>query len=97
VWTPLLDALAATDARATFFLIDEHITDETRSIVRRIAEEGHAIGLHSGTRRLMIGRRPTWPRFSIAMPDASRRSPAGSRAGCFARTPGGGAARCTAD
>jgi peptidoglycan/xylan/chitin deacetylase (PgdA/CDA1 family) len=55
VWTPpLLDALAATDARATFFLIDGHITDDTRDIVRRIADDGHAIGLHSGTRRLMI-------------------------------------------
>lgn len=54
-WTPsLLDALAATDARATFFLIDEHITDDTRDIVRRIADEGHAIGLHSGARKLMI-------------------------------------------
>ena len=54
-WTPpLLDTLAATDARATFFLIDDHITDETRDIVKRIADEGHAIGLHSGTRRLMI-------------------------------------------
>jgi peptidoglycan-N-acetylglucosamine deacetylase len=54
-WTPpLLDALAATDARATFFLIDDYITDETRDIVRRIADDGHAIGLHSGTRRLMI-------------------------------------------
>jgi peptidoglycan/xylan/chitin deacetylase (PgdA/CDA1 family) len=55
VWTPpLLDALAATDARATFFLIDDHITDDTRDIVRRIADEGHAIGLHSGTRGLML-------------------------------------------
>jgi chitooligosaccharide deacetylase len=54
-WTPpLLETLAATQARATFFLIDDHITDETRHIVRRIADEGHAIGLHSGTRRLMI-------------------------------------------
>jgi len=54
-WTPpLLETLAATQARATFFLIDDHITDETRDIVRRIADEGHAIGLHSGTRRLMI-------------------------------------------
>jgi peptidoglycan-N-acetylglucosamine deacetylase len=54
-WTPpLLDALAASDARATFFLIDDHITGETRDIVRRIADEGHAIGLHSGTRRLMV-------------------------------------------
>jgi peptidoglycan-N-acetylglucosamine deacetylase len=55
VWTPpLLDALADTQARATFFLIDDHITGETITIVKRIADEGHAIGLHSGTRRLMI-------------------------------------------
>lgn len=54
-WTPpLLDALRDTSARATFFLIDEHITGETAPVVRRIAQEGHAIGLHSGTRRLMI-------------------------------------------
>jgi peptidoglycan/xylan/chitin deacetylase (PgdA/CDA1 family) len=54
-WTPpLLEALAATQARATFFLIDDYITDDTRDIVRRIADGGHAIGLHSGTRRLMI-------------------------------------------
>jgi peptidoglycan/xylan/chitin deacetylase (PgdA/CDA1 family) len=54
-WTPvLLDALRDTAARATFFLIDDHITEATAPIVRRIAEEGHAIGLHSGTRRLMV-------------------------------------------
>jgi peptidoglycan/xylan/chitin deacetylase (PgdA/CDA1 family) len=54
-WTPpLLDALRDTGVHATFFLIDEHITPETAPIVRRIADEGHAIGLHSGTRRLMI-------------------------------------------
>ena len=54
-WTPaLLDALQETGARATFFLIDDHITPETGPVVRRIAEEGHAIGLHSGTRRPMV-------------------------------------------
>ena len=54
-WTPpLLDALRETGVRATFFLIDEHITDETAPIVRRMADEGHGIGLHSGTRRLMV-------------------------------------------
>lgn len=54
-WTPaLLDALQDQDVRATFFLIDEHITPETAHVVKRIADEGHAIGLHSGTRRLMI-------------------------------------------
>lgn len=56
-WTPaLLDALRDTDAKATFFLIDDHITPATAAIVGRIAEDGHAIGLHSGTRRLMLER-----------------------------------------
>jgi peptidoglycan/xylan/chitin deacetylase (PgdA/CDA1 family) len=54
-WTPpLLDALRDNGVGATFFLIDQHITEDTAPIVRRIADEGHAIGLHSGTRRLMI-------------------------------------------
>jgi peptidoglycan-N-acetylglucosamine deacetylase len=54
-WTPhVLDALASEGVRATFFLIDKHITPETAPVVRRIADEGHSIGLHSGTRRLMI-------------------------------------------
>jgi len=54
-WTPaLLDALRDERALATFFLIDEHITPETAPLVKRIAAEGHAIGLHSGTRKLMV-------------------------------------------
>jgi peptidoglycan/xylan/chitin deacetylase (PgdA/CDA1 family) len=54
-WTPaLLDALRDTGAQATFFLIDQHITPETEALVKRMADEGHAIALHSGTRRLMI-------------------------------------------
>ena len=50
----LLDVLAREDVRATFFLIDEHLTDETAPIVRRIVAEGHAIGLHSATRAHML-------------------------------------------
>jgi len=54
-WTPpLLDVLRETGVRATFFLIDDHVTSETAAIVKRIADDGHAIGLHSGTRRLMV-------------------------------------------
>ena len=54
-WTPpLLDALRDTGVHATFFLIDRHVTDETSEVVRRIADEGHAIGLHTGTRKLMV-------------------------------------------
>jgi chitooligosaccharide deacetylase len=53
----LLDVLAAEQVRATFFLIERHITEETAPIVRRISDEGHSIALHSHTRREMI-RRP---------------------------------------
>lgn len=54
-WTPaLLDALREQDVRATFFLIDAHITPDTEPLVRRIADEGHAIALHSGSRRPMF-------------------------------------------
>jgi peptidoglycan-N-acetylglucosamine deacetylase len=50
----LLDVLAREQVHATFFLIDRHITDDTAPIVRRIAAEGHAIGLHSHTRRYTV-------------------------------------------
>jgi peptidoglycan/xylan/chitin deacetylase (PgdA/CDA1 family) len=53
----LLDVLAREQVPATFFLIDRHITDGaggTAPIVRRIVSDGHAIGLHSHTRRYMI-------------------------------------------
>ena len=54
-WTPpLLDALREQNAKATFFLIDHHVTAETAPIVRRMADEGHTIALHSGTRGLMV-------------------------------------------
>ena len=55
VATPqLLDALHETGGRATFFLIDDHLTEETAPIVRRMFEDGHAVALHSDTRALMI-------------------------------------------
>ena len=50
----VLDVLAREGAVATFFLIDRHITAETAPLVRRMHDEGHAIGLHSGTRALML-------------------------------------------
>ena len=55
VATPeLLDVLRETGTRATFFLIDDHLTAETGPIVRRMFDEGHAVALHSDTRALMI-------------------------------------------
>lgn len=50
----LLDLLRETDARATFFLIDAHLTEATAPIVRRMFDEGHAVALHSNTRGLMV-------------------------------------------
>jgi chitooligosaccharide deacetylase len=50
----LLDTLSREGAVATFFLIDRHLTEETAPIVRRIFDEGHAVGLHTHTRHLMV-------------------------------------------
>ena len=50
----LLDVLRDQRAHATFFLIDDHFTEATAPIVRRMFEDGHAVALHSNTRGLMI-------------------------------------------
>ena len=50
----LLDVLGRERVRATFFLIDRHITDRTAPIVRRMFDEGHAVALHSHTRGDML-------------------------------------------
>jgi peptidoglycan/xylan/chitin deacetylase (PgdA/CDA1 family) len=50
----LLDVLAAEKAHATFFIIDDHLNEETAPIVTRAFAEGHAVALHSATRRPML-------------------------------------------
>jgi peptidoglycan/xylan/chitin deacetylase (PgdA/CDA1 family) len=50
----LLDTLAHHGVKATFFIIDKHLTADTAPIVRRAFEEGHAVALHSHTRSLMF-------------------------------------------
>ena len=50
----LLDVLAREKTRATFFLIDKHLTEETAPLVRRMFDEGHGVALHSDTRALML-------------------------------------------
>jgi len=50
----LLDVLHRLEARATFFLIDTHVTDETAPIVRRMFTEGHGVALHSADRWLLL-------------------------------------------
>src|ERR1700704_3676290 len=39
----LLDVLAREHVRATFFLIDRHVTDQTGPLVHRMVDEGHAV------------------------------------------------------
>lgn len=50
----LLDTLQRHGVRATFFIIDKHLSADTAPIVRRAFEEGHAVALHSHTRMLMF-------------------------------------------
>ena len=50
----LLDVLARESAVATFFLIDQHVTEATAPLVRRMFAEGHAVALHSHTRGYML-------------------------------------------
>lgn len=46
----LLDLLRDEGARATFFLIDRHVAEDSATLVRRMFDEGHGVALHSHTR-----------------------------------------------
>jgi peptidoglycan/xylan/chitin deacetylase (PgdA/CDA1 family) len=74
----LLDVLREHRAQATFFLIDDHLTDATAPIVRRMFEEGHAVALHSNTRALMIKTPAEFARLLTGYADRIERL-AGSR------------------
>jgi len=53
--TPLLlDLLNKEDVKATFFLIDRWVTEDTAPLVQRMFAEGHAVALHSHTRQVML-------------------------------------------
>lgn len=54
VTPPLLDLLSRKGIRATFFLIDERLSEATAPIVERMFEEGHAVAQHSGNRWLLL-------------------------------------------
>jgi peptidoglycan/xylan/chitin deacetylase (PgdA/CDA1 family) len=84
----LLDVLARERARATFFLIDRHITDRTAPLVRRMADEGHAVAIHSHTRAYML---MSPGRFARTLQDAAGRIEAISgRPACRAFRPHAG-------
>jgi peptidoglycan-N-acetylglucosamine deacetylase len=73
----LLDVLARERARATFFLIDPHITGETAPLVRRMFAEGHAVGLHSHTRAYMLMTPAELARTLMAAADRIERAGGG--------------------
>jgi peptidoglycan/xylan/chitin deacetylase (PgdA/CDA1 family) len=50
----LLDVLAREHVRATFFLIDRHISEQATPLVARMFAEGHAVALHSHTRAYIL-------------------------------------------
>jgi chitooligosaccharide deacetylase len=50
----LLDVLAGENVRATFFLIDRYVTDDTSAIVKRMFADGHGVAIHSHTRALVL-------------------------------------------
>lgn len=54
----LLDVLDRHGARATFFVIDKYVTEESAPLLRRAVAAGHAIALHADSFGLMV-RRPS--------------------------------------
>jgi peptidoglycan/xylan/chitin deacetylase (PgdA/CDA1 family) len=55
----LLDLLKEKNVRATFFLIDDYVSETTAPIVRRMFEEGHSVAQHTGRRWLLL-RSPSY-------------------------------------
>lgn len=50
----LLDVLEREQVPATFFIIPEHVNDQTAAIVRRARASGHGVALHASSRSLML-------------------------------------------
>jgi peptidoglycan/xylan/chitin deacetylase (PgdA/CDA1 family) len=69
----LLDVLDREHVRATFFLIDQHITDGTAPIVRRMFASGHSVALHSRTRREMLLSPDAFAKTLVARADRIER------------------------
>jgi chitooligosaccharide deacetylase len=59
----LLDVLARTGTPVTFFLIPDYVTEDTAPIIRRAFAEGHAVALHSKTRRRVLDTPEQFQRF----------------------------------
>ncbi len=69
----LLDVLAREGAVATFFVLDRHLDAETAPLVERMFREGHAVALHSHTRRMMLLSPDDFGRTLLAFADRIER------------------------
>jgi peptidoglycan/xylan/chitin deacetylase (PgdA/CDA1 family) len=67
VATPrILDALAARGVKATFFVLGRH-ADRWPELVKRMSDEGHAIGNHGYFHRKLHVRSPAYVRRDLTM------------------------------
>lgn len=65
--TPLiLDALAARGVKATFFVLGRH-AEQWPALVRRVADEGHAIGNHGYFHRKLHLKSPSYVRRDLEL------------------------------
>ena len=88
VATPrILDALAAAEARATFFVLGRH-AERWPELVARAAREGHQIGNHGYHHRKLHDRGPRFVRRDLTMGRAAIED-AGGGTPAFFRAPHG--------
>jgi peptidoglycan/xylan/chitin deacetylase (PgdA/CDA1 family) len=88
VATPLvLDALKERGVRATFFILGRH-AEQWPALVRRVADEGHAIGNHGYFHRKLHFKSPAYVRRDLALGAAAIERAAGVRPRLF-RAPHG--------
>jgi len=83
----ILDALKARGVKATFFVLGRH-ADEWPELVRRVADEGHAIGNHGWHHRKLHVRGPGYVRRDLTMGTDSIEGASGVRPELF-RAPHG--------
>jgi peptidoglycan-N-acetylglucosamine deacetylase len=69
--TPVvLDALAARGVKATFFILGRH-AEHWPDLVKRVADEGHAIGNHGYFHRKLHFKSPSYVRQDLALGTAA--------------------------
>jgi peptidoglycan/xylan/chitin deacetylase (PgdA/CDA1 family) len=61
---PILDALAARGVKATFFILGRH-AERWPALVKRVADEGHAIGNHGYYHRKLHFKSPAYVRDDL--------------------------------